>query len=124
MRVSLTGDELAGIADRLTQRLERTVKATIRNHKDASALAPEPAALGQTFIRELARELAPIVCPEDAPLTADQARALMRIKKSKWHMLRRDGKIPAPESTICGDRWRRSTILRCMAHLEDTGDGT
>ena len=119
MRVSLTADELSGIADRLTQRLESTVKAAVRKSGDQSR---EALSLSPTSVRDLARDLTPIVCPEDALLTADQARALMGIKKSKWYMLRSEGKIPDPVPTICGDRWHRSTILRSMAHAEVGGE--
>lgn len=115
MRVSLTGEELSGIAERLTQRLESTVKAAIRR---SVVETPEPSPAGLLNHRELARELTPIVCPEDALLSAAQARALMGIRSSKWHMLRSEGKVPKPIRTICGDRWRRSTILACMAHVE------
>lgn len=115
MRVSLTGDEVAGIADRLTGRLESAVKAAIRKSVGST---PEPMSAGVLNHRELARELTPIVCPEDTLLTAAQARALMGIRKSKWHLLRNEGKVPEPVRTICGDRWHRSSILRCMAQDE------
>jgi hypothetical protein len=126
MRVILTGEELSGIADRLTQRLESTLKAAMR--KEGEVRQPiSGAAMDGTFLRQvrrgLAQDLAPIVCPEDTLLTAEQARTLMGIKKSKWHMLRSEARIPDPVPTICGDRWYRSMILGCMTQAGEADDG-
>ena len=117
MRINLTGDELKGIADRLTPRIEATVRSTIRKSSPRRASRDERLSVQDlgALTRELADLLTPVVCPEDALLTASQARWLMGIKKTKWHELRGEGRIPDPVPTMCGDRWYRSTILACMA---------
>ena len=124
MRVILTGFELSGIADQLTKRLESTLKAAMRGdgqgRQPASGVTLDGSLLRQ-MRKGLAQDLAAIVCPEDALLTAEQARTLMGIKKSKWHMLRNEGRIPDPVPTICGDRWYRSTILKCMTQAKERG---